>query len=71
MPAMAAEPTLTVKKLVAMTPEMAERIAAFRFERRINAEAEAIRTLIEMGLKAAGAGPSKPRPKPRKPGGGR
>ncbi len=63
---MAMEPTFTVKKLVAMTPAMAERIAAFRFGRRINAEAEAIRTLIDLGLKASGADASGPAAKPRK-----
>jgi hypothetical protein len=54
---MAAEPMLTVKKLVAMTPDLAERIAAFRFEQRINTEAEAIRTLIERGLATAAKKP--------------
>jgi hypothetical protein len=63
---MATEPTFTVKKLVAMTPAMAERIAAFRFEQRINAEAEAIRTLINLGLKASGASGPAPKAKPRK-----
>jgi hypothetical protein len=60
---MTTEPTLTVKKLVAMTPALAERIAAFRFERRIKTEAEAIRTLIERGLEAAKAQKPAPRRK--------
>lgn len=57
-----ANESLSVKKLVAMTPALAERIAAFRFERRIKTEAEAIRTLIERGLRSAEA-----RPAPRRP----
>jgi len=56
--AMAMMPVFTVKKLVAMTPAMAERIAVYRFERRINAEAEAIRKLIELGLAAAESKPA-------------
>jgi hypothetical protein len=55
---MAAEPALTVKKLVALTPEMAGRISAYRFDRRIDTESEAIRRLIDAGLD----GGAKPRP---------
>lgn len=51
--AMAAEPIYTVKKLIALTPEMAEAISGFRFDARIGAEAEAIRRLIELGLDVA------------------
>jgi hypothetical protein len=53
-----------VKKLVNLTEELAEEIAEFRHEHRIPSENEAVRRLIEMGLKAA------PRPGPprrRKP----
>lgn len=57
--AMAPDPVYTVKKLVALTPVMAEAIASFRFEQRIGAEVEAIRRLIEMGLKAATSLPPK------------
>jgi hypothetical protein len=46
------EPTFTVKKLVAMTPEMAQHIDAYRFEQRIKSESEAIRLLISRGLAA-------------------
>ncbi|HXC11557.1 MAG TPA: hypothetical protein VNV39_01810 [Stellaceae bacterium] len=42
-----------VKKLVAITPEMARAIDAYRFDHRIKTEAEAIRRLIEQGLAAA------------------
>ena len=56
---MTAGPVLTVKKLVAMTPDLAKRIAAFRFEQRINTEAEAIRTLIERGLASVAKKPKR------------
>ena len=49
---MAVEPVYTVKKLVAMTPDMAAAISTYRFDSRISAEAEAIRRLIELGLNA-------------------
>lgn len=52
---MAREATLTVKKLVALTPEMAEAIADFRFAERLQSESDAIRRLIELGLQAAKA----------------
>jgi hypothetical protein len=45
-------PTLTVKKLIALTPEMAQAIEDFRFTQRINSETEAIRRLIARGLQA-------------------
>ena len=41
---------LTVKKLIAMSPEMAAEIEEYRFAFRIKTEAEAIRKLIEIGL---------------------
>jgi hypothetical protein len=50
---MAPDPTFSVKKLIALTPEMAEAIASYRFEQRIGAESEAIRRLIEIGLQSA------------------
>ena len=46
------EPIFTVKKLLAMTPEMARSIDAYRFEQRIKSESEAIRLLISRGLAA-------------------
>jgi hypothetical protein len=42
-----------VKKLVPLTEDLAERIKTFRHEQRISSENEAIRRLIELGLKAA------------------
>jgi hypothetical protein len=54
----AREQIFPVKKLVPLTAELAERIKTFRHEQRINSENEAIRQLLELGLKAAGA--SKP-----------
>jgi hypothetical protein len=42
-----------VKKLVPLTTELAERIRDFRFKQRIDSENEAIRRLIELGLKTA------------------
>lgn len=47
---MARSPDLSIKKLIAMTPEMARAIADFRFAARISSESEAIRRLIEIGL---------------------
>ena len=45
-----------VKKLVPLTAEQAQRIRDFRFAQQIASENEAIRRLIEAGLKqAAGA----------------
>ena len=48
--AMPRSPTLTVKKLIAMPPALAEAIEEYRFRERIKTEAEAIRRLIEAGL---------------------
>jgi hypothetical protein len=42
-----------VKKVVALTNEMADRVRDFRFKQRLDSENEAIRRLIELGLKAA------------------
>jgi len=49
---MARPPKLTEKKLLTLTPELAQRISDFRFARRIPSETEAIRQLIEAGLRA-------------------
>lgn len=49
---MAPEPTYPVKKLVNLTEDLAERISTFRHESRLASENEAIRQLIEAGLKA-------------------
>lgn len=56
---MAGEILFPVKKLVALTPDQAERIASYRFDNRIPSESEAIRRLIELGL----AGGAKRQPK--------
>ncbi|SEF00363.1 hypothetical protein SAMN05519104_7647 [Rhizobiales bacterium GAS188] len=50
MNTMTKQAVLTVKKLVALDPEMVRRIESFRFSERINTESEAIRRLIELGL---------------------
>jgi hypothetical protein len=52
--AKAGEPIFPVKKLVRLTAELAERIKTFRHEQRIDSENEAIRRLLELGLKSAG-----------------
>ena len=57
---MPAEPIFPVKKLVSLTQELAARISEFRFEQRIRSENEAIRRLIELGLRAAQGGAEKP-----------
>jgi hypothetical protein len=43
-----------VKKLIAITPEVAKAIEDYRFANRMKTEAEAIRRLIEAGLGAIG-----------------
>jgi hypothetical protein len=40
------------RTILSMPPELKEQIRAFRFANEINTEAEAIRVLIERGLKA-------------------
>jgi hypothetical protein len=48
-----------VKKVIALSSEMAERIRDYRFTERIESENEAIRRLIDAGLLASGkSGPS-------------
>lgn len=42
-----------VKKLITVRAEMAQRIENFRFGHRIGAESEALRRLIEIGLREA------------------
>src|SRR5437868_135800 len=50
-------PTLyPVKKLIAITPEIAQAIEDYRFDNRLKTEAEAIRRLIEAGLGKARPG---------------
>jgi hypothetical protein len=45
-----AETVFPVKKVIALSNEMAERIRDYRFTERIESENEAIRRLIEAGL---------------------
>jgi hypothetical protein len=42
-----------VKKLIGLTEVQVRQIADYRFEHRIASESEAIRQLIELGLRAA------------------
>ena len=41
------------KKVIALTNDLTERISAYRHDQRISSENEAIRPLLELGLKAA------------------
>jgi metal-responsive CopG/Arc/MetJ family transcriptional regulator len=50
---MAVNPVTTVRKLVSLPRELASSVEDYRFERRIRTESEAIRRLIELGLRAA------------------
>jgi hypothetical protein len=47
------ETAYPVRKALQFTAEQWEQVRAFRFEQKIGTEAEAIRRLIELGLKAA------------------
>lgn len=49
---MAVNPATTTRKLVSLPKPMVQEIRNFRFEHRIDTESEAIRRLIELGLKA-------------------
>jgi hypothetical protein len=62
--AMVVNPENMIRKLVSLPPPLLQAIDDFRFQERIKTESEAIRRLIELGLKAAkGAGGSKARRK--------
>ena len=50
---MAVNPETTVRKLVSIPREVWEKIEDYRFDNRIRTESQAIRRLIELGLKAA------------------
>jgi hypothetical protein len=50
---MAAPPTQAVRKLLAITPEMAKAISDYRSQHLIATESEALRRLIMLGLEAA------------------
>jgi hypothetical protein len=54
------EQIFPVKKLVPLTAEMAERISEYRHTQRISSENEAIRQLVEVGLKASAGKAPKP-----------
>jgi hypothetical protein len=56
---MAKDTQFPIKKLLPLTEEQAAAISEYRFENRISSENEAIRQLIDLGLKAAKA--QKPR----------
>ena len=57
MHSMPKETLYPVKKLIYLTAETAARVRAYRFDQRIETDNEAIRRLIEAGLRA---------PKPQK-----
>lgn len=50
---MAVNPETTTRKLVSLPKSMLQEIKDFRFNHRIDTESEAIRRLIEAGLKSA------------------
>jgi hypothetical protein len=54
---MATTPSLTIRKLLSITPELAKAIADYRFQHRIATESEATRRLIEIGLEARAKSP--------------
>ena len=45
--------TMATRKIVSLPPELAEAVEDFRFAQRMKTESDAIRQLIELGLKAA------------------
>jgi hypothetical protein len=55
---MARPKTYPIKKVIGFDSEMLERIRNFRFDQRIDTESDAIRQLIETGLKASPSAPS-------------
>ncbi len=55
---MAVNPETTIRKLVSLPRALVQAIDDYRFGERIKTESEAIRRLIELGLKAV--------PKPKK-----
>jgi hypothetical protein len=57
---MATTPSLTVRKLLSITPELAKAIADYRYQHRIPTESEATRRLIEIGLEATRQPPPSP-----------
>ncbi len=61
---MAVNPERMTRKLVSLPHELLRAIDDFRFENRIRTEAEAIRRLIALGLKASAMQPEPERPDP-------
>ena len=59
---MAVNPDRMTRKLVSLPHELLRAIEDFRFENRVRTEAEAIRRLIELGLKASAKPPERVRP---------
>jgi hypothetical protein len=47
------ETTYQIRKALQFTSEQWERVRAFRFDQKIDTEAEAVRRLIDLGLEAA------------------
>lgn len=54
---MARETSYPVKKLVYLTEELSQKIADFRFDRRIPSENEAVRQILDAGLSAPALSP--------------
>ena len=54
---MVVNPDSMVRKIVTLPHSMVEAIATFRHANRISAESEAIRRLIDLGLRAADKAP--------------
>jgi len=52
--------TAPVRKQVSLPAEIAKAVDDYRFDRRISTESEAIRRLIELGVKTASAAPKEP-----------
>ena len=55
---MAVNPETTVRKLVSLPHSMVREIEDYRFRERVKTEAEAIRRLLELGLKVKKPGAS-------------
>jgi hypothetical protein len=60
MELMARPKTMAGRKIVSLPPDLEKAVDDFRFENRFPTESEAIRRLIELGLKAAKAEHRKP-----------
>lgn len=50
---MARPKIMATRKIVSLSPQLAQAVEDFRFENRIGSEAEALRRLIELGLEAS------------------